>query len=99
MVGVLPEPIGYSTVWPDLNSLTEEEQAAVSLKRTEAMAKYVQGSVEALVAPMDYLVRVMGMTQEEAEAIVAAALQALPLLPDDEDDEVGQPDKDENEAP
>ena len=89
MIGVLPKPVGYSAVWPDLNSLSAEEQAGVALKRTESMAKYVQGSVESLVAPMDYLVRIMGMDQEEAEAVVKAALEALPDEPEDEEDDEG----------
>lgn len=87
MVGVLPKPTGYSVAWPDLNTLTEEEQAAVGLKRTESMAKYVQGSVESLMAPMDYLVRVLGMTEEEAEAVVRQALAELPEVDEDEDED------------
>lgn len=76
MIGVLPEPEGYSVVWPDLDALTDEQQAAVAAKRTEAMAKYVGGNVEAIMPPLDFLTRILGMTNEEAEAILEAAVEA-----------------------
>ena len=73
-VGVLPTPAeGYSVVWPDLDSLTEDEQATIAVKRTEALAKYVAGDVQVLVPPMDFLTRVLSYTQEEATAILEAA--------------------------
>jgi len=75
-VGVLPEPDGYSVVWPDLGALTEEEQARIAVQRTEAMVKYVGGNVEALMTPLDYLMRVLGMTREAAMAILEATLAA-----------------------
>jgi len=74
LMGILPEPEGYSVVWPDLDSLTKLEQADISVKQTEAMTKYVGGNVEAMMTPFDYLVRVIGWTQEEAEAVVEAAM-------------------------
>jgi hypothetical protein len=76
MVGVLPQPEGYSVVWPDLDALTNAEQAAIAVQRTEAMAKYIGGNVEALMVPMDYLTRVMEMDEEEVEAILKAAEEA-----------------------
>lgn len=76
-VGVLPQPGGYSVVWPDLDALTEDEQAAIAVKRTEALAKYVQGGVESLIVPMDYLTRVLGMETKEAEAVIKAAMDAV----------------------
>jgi len=69
-IGVLPEPEGYSATWPDLTSLTEDEKATIANKRTEAMAKYIQGSVEAILPPMDFLVRELGYTEDQAEVIL-----------------------------
>lgn len=95
-LGVLPEPEatgGYKVVWPDLDAQTDDEKATVAVKKTEAMAKYVQGGVEALVAPAHYLTKVMGQTDEEALDILETAAEAEPLveevepLVEEEDDE------------
>ena len=77
LLGVLPQPKEYFVKWPDLDTLTEEEQAVVALKRTEALAKYVQGSVESIIAPMDFLTRILGMEEQEAEAAIAEAMKAV----------------------
>ena len=69
----MPEPKGYSITWPNLDELSAIEQAAVALQRTEAMAKFVGGGVEAIMPVMDYLTREMHYTTEEAEAILVEA--------------------------
>ncbi len=84
-VGILPEPEGYSVVWPDLDALTEEQQAAIALKRTEALAKYIQGEVESVVAPLDYLTRIQGMPADEAEAVLEARVEDLGQTEGEED--------------
>lgn len=71
-IGVLPEPEGYSVEWPDLDAVTADERAATAMKNTEAMSKYVAGSVESLMAPADYLVRIIGLEQDDVEAILEA---------------------------
>jgi hypothetical protein len=61
--------------------LSDVDQAKVSESRTKALATYVQGGVEALVPPQDYLERILGLPAEEAEAIIEAAMaQTEPLL-------------------
>lgn len=78
-LGVLPTPQeGFTVVWPNLDELSAQEKADLSVKRTEAMAKYVGGSVESLVKPMDFLTRVMDFTADEAEAILKAHLEGEP---------------------
>ncbi len=89
-LGVLPEPEGFSIVWPDLDTLTDEQKAAVALKRTEAMAKYIQGDVESIMVPLDYFTREMGMTQEEAEAVVESAMKMLGEHQDEEEELEGK---------
>lgn len=77
-LGVLPEPKeGFSVAWPDLDSLTDAEQAAIAVKRTEALAKYADTGASTVMVPIDFLTRVMGMTQEEAGATVEAAMAEL----------------------
>jgi hypothetical protein len=87
-LGVLPRPAGYSVFWPDLTSQTEAEKAAVAAQKTAALAQYVGGQVEAVVPPLDYLTRILGMDEEEAAAILEGAVAAAeeageePAVPD-----------------
>ncbi len=77
-LGVLPEPQdGYGVSWPDLDTLTNLEKADVALKITEALTKYIQGSGDALIEPLDYLTRVLNFTTEEAEEMIEAANKAV----------------------
>lgn len=71
--GILPEPKEYKVVWPDLNSPSDEDVAKVAKDTTDAFAKYVGGGVDQLIPPIEYLMTVFGMSQEEADAIVSAA--------------------------
>jgi hypothetical protein len=77
-LGVLPEPKeGYSVAWPDLNPLTPLDHAEIAGKLTEAMAKFVQGDVEAIITLADWLMRIVGLSQEEANEIVEARMESL----------------------
>lgn len=73
--GVLPEPTedGYSVVWPDLTEQNKSERAEVASKTTDALAKYVAGDVEAILPPMQYLTMILGLTREEAAAVLEEA--------------------------
>lgn len=77
-LGVLPEPEGYSVYWPDLSVLSDAEKADVALKRTQALTAFIGGNGEAVMTPVDYLSRVMGFSEEEAEAIVDAVMKMMP---------------------
>lgn len=76
-LGVLPAPKSYNVVWSDLDALTEEEQATVALNRTEALSKYVQGAVESVIPPMEYLTSVLGVPDKEAKAMLEAAMSHM----------------------
>lgn len=80
MLGILPEPKSYAAVWPDLDSLTDIEQAAVAVQRTDAMAKFVQGGVDAMLHPMDFYTRILGMTTEEAKIVLETVQTEEPIL-------------------
>jgi len=84
-LGVLPEPERYTVAWPDIEATTEAEVASVAKDMTEAMAKYVVGGVDALVPPRQYLTTVLKMTDEQADAILAAAEQAEAEMDAEED--------------
>lgn len=72
-IGVLPEPEGYSVVWPDLDSLSEKDKATIALTNTQSDAAYVSGNVEAILSPMNYWTKTRGFDQEEANEIMEAA--------------------------
>lgn len=73
-IGALPEPKEYFIEWPDLAAQTEQEQAEVAAKRTEAFAKYVTGDVAALISPVDYLMLYHGMNEDQAKEILENTL-------------------------
>jgi len=75
-VGVLPMPKRYVTHWPDMASLSEEEQARVATLIVDVMSKYIQGGLETLMTPLDFLMRLLHFQQEEAEGILEAAMEA-----------------------
>jgi hypothetical protein len=84
-IGVLPTPKKYVVEWPDLNAATDDDIAKVALNRTDAFAKYVQGNVDALVPPLQYLTMVHKLTDAEAAAILAEAERSERLMtPEDE---------------
>jgi hypothetical protein len=68
-----PEPPGYCVSWPDLESQGIDEKATVGLKRTQALAAYVAGGVEAVVPLYQYLTTFLEMTDPEAQSIVDEA--------------------------
>jgi hypothetical protein len=76
-LGVLPRPERYCVWWPDAEAQGETEQADVALKRTQALAQYVQSGAEAVMSPAAYLSRVQGWTEDEAAAVVEEAAGLL----------------------
>ena len=71
--GVLPEPKQYWVEWPDLTSNSDSEKAAVANQKTTALGTYAQAQLSDLMAPMDFLTKVMAYNEEEAEAILENA--------------------------
>lgn len=78
LVGVLPEPgdDGYQCDWPNKGVQGETEKATVALTKTQALAAYVAGGVEAMMPPHEYLTTILGMDDEEVRAILDAASSA-----------------------
>ena len=70
--GILPEA-EYDITWPDLNTLTDEQKADIIVKRVDALAKYVKGSVDQLIPPEEFFKHIMDMDQETIDAITEAA--------------------------
>ncbi len=76
-LGVLSIPKkGYRIWWPELYAMSEETKATTLLTRTQAYVAYSSG-METIVPPLDYMTKFDDMEEEEAEAILASAAEAL----------------------
>lgn len=67
----------YQVFWPDLNTSTDQEKADTALKRTQALAAYVGGGVDTLVPELEFLTEFIGLEQDVAQAIIAAATDRI----------------------
>lgn len=72
-LGVLPTPQGYSVYWPNLDSLGESDKATIAVQKTNAMYQYVNGGIEGLMSPVDFLVTIIGLSETQALSVVDAA--------------------------
>lgn len=78
--GVLPptaEPMGWTVEWPPLEAPDELRDADVTVKKTEALAKYVQGGVDTLIPPLEFLTIFCGLDEDTAETILEAAIDHI----------------------
>lgn len=69
-LGVLTEPKSIIVKWSDLNAPSDKEKAEVAAKRTEALSKYAASGLQTLMVPFHYLTLILGMTDDEANAII-----------------------------
>ena len=53
------------------------DKATVAARLSEAIVKYVQGGGDALIAPKDFLVIILGIAEDEASAIITRATAAV----------------------
>lgn len=101
------EEAEYFIDWPDLNAPTDLDKAQIANTVTQALQAYVVGGISQIMTPQDYLTRIIGLTKEEADAVLDnAELQAdqdqVPSgeegeLPTGEDDLEGENEDDEEE--
>lgn len=73
---VLAEPKGYSVVWPDLESLSDKDKAAICLQLVQAIQAYIAGQCEDIITPLDLLTEVLKFPLEKARQIIENAKQA-----------------------
>lgn len=79
--GVLPVPDeSYKVKWPDLNTPTDLDKAAVAAQLTQAIATYMTSGAEAILPVLDFLTKIIGLSTEDAKAIIKAV--------DDRDDDL-----------
>jgi uncharacterized protein len=71
--GILPQIDSYKIWWPDLNNPSDKDVATIGDLRTTALTKYVAGGVDMLIPPKEYLTMIIGLSEEEADAIITAS--------------------------
>lgn len=86
-VGILPRVESYDIKWNDLNAPTEEEKATVAEKKTNALSKYVNSGMDAVIPPFQYLTMILDFSDEEAKGIIEEAGDRLEELTPDFADE------------
>jgi hypothetical protein len=70
-VGVLPVPTGgFQIEWPDLTTLSLQAKATWAVTQVNAITKYIGGGGDYLIAPKDFLTKVLGFTHSEAKDIL-----------------------------
>lgn len=77
-VRVLREPAeenGYKVDWTDLNATSAKDKAAIAVQLTQALAQYASGGAEQFMTFPDYLVRIWGWSEEDANAVEDARQQ------------------------
>lgn len=73
MLGILPQPKGYSIKWPDLDSQTEATKATIAVQKVQALVSFTGGVPESIMTPIDFYTRIMGHDEETAKQIVEEA--------------------------
>jgi hypothetical protein len=71
--GALPTPKELIVKWPDPEAPNKTEQTQLAQQASEAMAKYVQSGSDVLMSPFHFLTLILGMSDDEATAVVEAA--------------------------
>jgi hypothetical protein len=89
-VGVLPYVEEYYVKWPDMSTPSDRDKADTANIRTEALAKYVQGEVETLVPPQEYMKIFLEMDEGQIIAIKEAAEKYEEVLEEKIEDEMAR---------
>ena len=73
--GVLPEPKQFEIVWPDVDALSEKDQAEIATKKASAAKDYANGMVNGLdlvIPPYFFLVDFLNVDEARAEEYAKA---------------------------
>ena len=77
---ILPPPTaeeGYTVAWPEFDASSDVDKATILKLRTESMAAYIQGGLEAIIPAEIYLTKFMKMDKDEAKEIIEAAKEQI----------------------
>jgi len=76
LIGVLPEPEGYSVTWPSLDAISAKDKAMIAFQKTQAAALYVSGNLETFITPLDYMTDFLEIEDDRAKAMLKASQEA-----------------------
>lgn len=85
-MGVLPRPVSFSIEWPSLLDMSEKERADVAETIADALKKYMDGGVDQIMSPRDFLVNIIGMGPE----VVGEMQGTINEILDEEDADVAE---------
>lgn len=57
---------GYGVWWPDRTSQTNQEKTQVATATATAISTYVNGGGDAVLTPVDFMIKVLGWSEDEA---------------------------------
>ena len=70
---ILPMPEQYEAVFPDLNTPSKDDKADWIAKVTAALVAYIQGGVDTVIPPEEFLTMIIGFEKDEVDAMLDAA--------------------------
>jgi hypothetical protein len=88
-MGVLPKPAEWHVFWPDLNAPGDEEKMANLEKVMRAVASYITSGAQTLIPPLEFFTKFVGLDEDEATAILEAAMEEATQITDGSKDRIG----------
>ena len=70
-LGCARKPVQFVCKWPAMDTQSEQEKATVMNSRVTAYVSYLNSPMADLIAPMDFMTKFDGMTEEEAMAVLS----------------------------
>ncbi len=80
LFGALPKVEAYQVRWNDLNNSSDTDKADVGLKIAQAILQYVTSGAEEVIPVKIFITRVLGWSDEEADAIMSEVKKGGPKL-------------------
>ena len=69
---VAPPKETYVVEWPDITAQSAAQRAQTALTTMQSIVAYISGGAEALLTPMDLYTRILGWSEEDAEAVLGS---------------------------
>lgn len=60
---------GYIVEWPDIDAIGKKDKAGIALQNVQTISQFVNGNCESVLPAAAFWTRIMGWSEEDAEAI------------------------------
>lgn len=80
--GVLSKPERFSVDWHDTENVNDMDRATIAVKMTESLVKFIAGGGEAMMHPVDFLVKAWRLSPDEAVSVLKRANDGVGGVPD-----------------